>query len=76
MAPFAMVYGEVLSPEVTGVEVTWDNGASLRDQPTQGLFGVAINDQVMPCALKVLGEDDTVLDEISLRSPNQVCPES
>ncbi len=59
------VYGERLVPDVLAVEATFDNGETVRDDATDGIFVVATTGANAVCELRVLGAQDTVLRTIT-----------
>jgi type IV pilus biogenesis protein CpaD/CtpE len=58
-------YGEVLHPDVAAVEVTFDNGRTVRDAVTpEGMFALMVDDAAAYCRVKVLDAQDQVLETI------------
>lgn len=66
----AILYGETLTPDVVAVEATFDNGQTLRDSATDGVFVVYSDNANAVCSMRVLGANDAVLrtDTLTLRS--------
>ena len=61
----AVVYGRVVEPEVVAVEAVFDNGRTLRDEPTEGIFGLIAPGSEGVCELRALGEGGEVLGRIN-----------
>ncbi len=67
--PPVFVYGERLVPDVLAVEATFDNGETVRDDATDGIFVVATTGANAVCELRVLGAQDAVLRTITDDQP-------
>ncbi len=68
---YAVFFGQVLDPEVATVEVTFNNGKTLRDSSTDGLFLLVSSGATAVCDVRVLGGDQQIL-----RRDELVLPES
>lgn len=67
---YAVFFGQVLSPTVSAIEVTFNNGKILRDSSTDGLFLLVSSGATQVCDVRVLGADNQILqrDEIDFPS--------
>ncbi|HEY9605411.1 MAG TPA: hypothetical protein V6C85_27650 [Allocoleopsis sp.] len=65
----AIIYGEILSPTVAAVEVTFDNGKTLQDKGKGGIFVLTIPEAVGIREVRVLGTDGHVLQHDSKNLP-------
>jgi hypothetical protein len=63
------VYGARVVPDVLAVEATFDNGETVRDDATDGIFVVATTGANAVCELRVLSEHDAVLRTITEDQP-------
>jgi hypothetical protein len=57
----AIVWGRVLSPDVTRLELTYADGTVVRDQPTNGMFAFITPPGVKMCTLQALEATGQVL---------------
>ncbi len=64
-----IVYGQVLSPQVSAIEVTFNNGKSLRDESPDGLFALVAPGATGICDIRVFGFDNQILQRNELISP-------
>jgi hypothetical protein len=71
--PYAVFFGQVLSPMVSAVEVTFNNGKILRDSSTDGLFLLVSPGATSVCDVRILGTDNQILhrDEITALNPRR-----
>ena len=61
-----ILYGQVLSPQVSAVEVTFNNGKSLRDESLDGLFALVAPGATGICDIRVFGYDNQILQRNEL----------
>jgi hypothetical protein len=66
---YAVFFGKVLDPEVATVEVTFNNGKTLRDTSTDGLFLLVSPGATTACDVRVLGVDKQILQRDELVYP-------
>ncbi|MCY7322832.1 MAG: hypothetical protein LH660_13770 [Phormidesmis sp. CAN_BIN36] len=66
-----ILYGQVLSPQVSAVEVTFNNGKSLRDESPDGLFALVAPGATGICDIRVFGYDNQILQRNELISPRR-----
>ena len=64
-------YGQVLSPQVSAVEVSFNNGKSLRDESLDGLFALVASGATGVCDIRVFGYDNQILQRNELISPQK-----
>ena len=64
-----VIYGEILIPKVAAVEVTFDNGKTLRDEGKDGILTMALPEAVEVREVRVLGADGQVLQRDSTSPP-------
>ena len=64
-----ILYGQVLSPQVSAVEVTFNNGKSLRDESPDGLFALVASGATGICDIRAFGYDNQILQRDELISP-------
>ena len=67
--PYTIVYGRVLKPRVAAVEATFDNGKTLRDESSNGVFALLAAGASSVCELRVLGADNQILRQEDLALP-------
>lgn len=67
---YTVLYGQVLSPQVSAVEVTFNNGKSLRDESPDGLFALVAQGATGVCDIRVFGYDNQILQRHELISRN------
>lgn len=72
----AVFYGEVLSPNVAAVEVTFNNGKVLRDTGLDGMLLLVASGATGVCDVRVLGVDNQILQRDELATSSPVTPES
>ncbi len=72
----AVFYGEVLSPTVAAVEVTFNNGKVLRDTGLDGMLLLVASDATGVCDVRVLGVDNQILQRDELAASSPLTPES
>ncbi|MBD1871523.1 hypothetical protein H6F95_30320 [Cyanobacteria bacterium FACHB-471] len=65
----AMIYGEILSPDVTAIEVIFDTGESLRQENKDGVFAIASPEATEVREIRVLGENGQILQRDTNRLP-------
>lgn len=63
---YTILYGRVLKPNVVAVEATFDNGKTIRDESTNGVFALLSAGATGVCALRVLGADNQILRQEDL----------
>ncbi|NDJ18125.1 hypothetical protein [Myxacorys almedinensis] len=66
---YAVFFGEVISPMVSAVEVTFNNGKILRDSSTDGLFLLVSSGASRVCDVRVLGADNQILQRDEIAPP-------
>ncbi len=66
-----ILYGQVLSPQVSAVEVTFNNGKSLRDESPDGLFALVASGATGICDIRAFGYDNQILQRDELISPQK-----
>lgn len=66
---YAVFFGQVLSPKVATVEVTFNNGKILRDNATDSLFLLVAPGATGVCDVRVLGIDKQILQRDEIISP-------
>lgn len=69
---YTILYGQVLSPKVSAVEATFDNGKTIRDYSTNGVFALVAPNATAVCQLRVLGSDNQILRQSDLAIPKQL----
>jgi hypothetical protein len=67
-----VLYGQVLSPQASAVEVTFNNGKSLRDESPDGMFAIVAPGATGVCDIRVFGYDNQILQREELISPKNV----
>jgi hypothetical protein len=67
---YSIFYGQVLSPKVSAVEVTFDNGKILRDKALDGLFALVAPGATGVCDVRMFGADNQILQRYELGHPN------
>lgn len=72
----AVFYGEVLSPNVAAVEVTFNNGKVLRDTGLDGMLLLVASGATGVCDVRVLGVDNQILQRDELAASSPLTPES
>ncbi|MGV0025213.1 hypothetical protein [Phormidesmis priestleyi] len=65
-----VLYGQVLSPQVSAIEATFNNGKSLRDESPDGMFAIVATGATGVCDIRVFGYDNQILQREELISPN------
>lgn len=65
----ALIYGEILSPDVAAIEVTFDTGESLRQENKDRVFAIASLEATEVREIKVIGENGQTLQQDSNRLP-------
>lgn len=73
---YAILYGQVISPKVSAVEVTFDNGQILRDESSNGVFALVSPGATGVCELRVFGTDNQILQQEDLAIPKQFAREN
>jgi hypothetical protein len=58
---YSIFYGQVLSPKVAAVEVTFDNGKILRDKVLDGMFALVAPGATGICDVRIFGADNQIL---------------
>lgn len=66
-----ILYGQVLSPQVSAIEVTFNNGKSLRDESPDGLFALVASGATGICDIRAFGYDNQILQRDELISPRK-----
>lgn len=59
-----MVYGRSLIPNITTVEVTFNNGEILRDEITNRMFGIVALGATTACEIRVLDNGNKILQRV------------
>lgn len=67
--PFVIGRSDDLDPRVAAVEVTFDDGQTLRDNIDQGVYAVINPDADIPCAITFLDADNNVVPGIEWHGP-------
>lgn len=67
----AVLYGQVISPQVSAIEATFNNGKSLRDESPDGLFALVAPGATGICDIRVFGYDNQILQREELLSPKK-----
>ncbi|KAM3090159.1 hypothetical protein ACKFKG_30400 [Phormidesmis sp. 146-35] len=65
-----VLYGQVLSPQVSAIEATFNNGKSLRDESPDGMFAIVAPGATGVCDIRVFGYDNQILQREELISRN------
>lgn len=73
---YAVFFGQVLSPMVSAIEVTFNNGKILRDSTTDGLFLLVSSGATQVCDVRVLGADNQILQRDEIDFPNSEAAQS
>ncbi|NJR51745.1 MAG: hypothetical protein HC780_21345 [Leptolyngbyaceae cyanobacterium CSU_1_3] len=63
-----VLYGQVLSPQVSAIEATFNNGKTLRDESPDGMFALVARGATGVCDIRVLGYDNQILQREELIS--------
>jgi hypothetical protein len=66
---YTVFYGQVFSPKVAAVEVTFNNGKTLRDPVLDGMFALVAANATGICDVRVFGSDNQILQRYELVSP-------
>jgi hypothetical protein len=61
----SVLFGQIYSQEIKAVEVRFSNGESVKKSTQNDFFLIFIPDEVDVCELRLLGEEDLILDEKS-----------
>lgn len=64
-----MIYGEILSPDVTAIEVIFDTGESLRQENKDSVFAIASPEATEVREIRALGENGRILQQDSNQLP-------
>jgi len=67
--PYTILYGRVLKPKVVAVEATFDNGKTMRDESSNGVFALLSAGATGICELRLLGADNQILRQDDLAVP-------
>ncbi len=67
---YTILYGQILTPKVTAVEVTFDNGRVMRDEGLEGAFALVSPGSAGVCELRILGADNQILRKEYLSAPD------
>jgi hypothetical protein len=70
--PYTILYGRVLKPKVLAVEVTFNNGKTMRDESSNGVFALLSAGATGVCELRLLGADNQLLRQEDLTVPKQL----
>jgi hypothetical protein len=65
-----VLYGQVLSPQVSAIEATFNNGKSLRDETPDGMFAIVAPGATGVCDIRVFGYGNQILQRQELISPD------
>jgi hypothetical protein len=63
---YTILYGQILTPKVTTIEATFNNGQTLRDLVTSGTFALVASGASRVCELRILGSDNQILRQEEL----------
>jgi hypothetical protein len=63
---YAILYGQVLSPDVKAVTATFDNGKIVRDTVPDGTFALIVRGATQVCSLRILGSGNQILGEVNV----------
>jgi hypothetical protein len=63
---YTSIFGRALSSEVVAVEATFSTGQTLRDQVTNGVFGMMLPRAAKICEVRILGANGQVLQRNGL----------
>ena len=72
-----LLYGEILSPEVTAVNLLLSDGTEIEDNGEGGVFALPVPKGAPVCELQVMGQDGKILQTISspeLNNSPAICP--
>jgi len=69
---YTILYGQFLTPKVSAVEVTFDNGQVLRDDGKSKAFALISSGAASVCELRILGPDNQLLRRENLSRPNSL----
>jgi hypothetical protein len=67
--PYTILYGRVLKPKVVAVEATFDNGKTVRDENSNGVFALFSAGATGICELRILGADNQILRQEDFSVP-------
>lgn len=67
---YTILYGQFLTPRVSAVEVTFDNGQVLRDKGEGKAFALISTGAASVCELRILGPDNQLLRKEDLSNPH------
>lgn len=70
--PYTILYGRVLKPNVVAVEVTFNNGKTMRDGSSNGVFALLSDGATGICELRILGADNQILRQDALAIPKHL----
>jgi hypothetical protein len=63
---YTSIFGRALSSEVVAVEATFSTGQTLRDQVTDGVFGIVLPRAAKICEVRIMGANGQVLQRNGL----------
>jgi hypothetical protein len=63
---YSIFYGQVVSPKVAAVEVTFNNGQTLRDPVRDGMFAIVAPGATGICDVRIFGTDNQILQRDEL----------
>ncbi|MBF2028541.1 MAG: hypothetical protein IGS48_17550 [Oscillatoriales cyanobacterium C42_A2020_001] len=67
---YTILYGQFLTPQVSAVEVTFDNGQVIRDEGEGKAFALISTGAASVCELRILGPDNQLLRKEDLTNPD------
>lgn len=68
---YTVLYGRVFKPNVVAVEATFDNGKTMRDESSNGVFALLSAGATDICELRILGADNQILRQEDLAVPKR-----
>ncbi|MDX2229418.1 MAG: hypothetical protein NW220_07255 [Leptolyngbyaceae cyanobacterium bins.349] len=69
---YTILYGQFLTPQVSTIEATFDNGQVLRDSGQGKAFALIAIGAAHVCDLRILGPDNQLLRREDLSQPNSL----
>ncbi len=72
---YSIFYGQVVSPKVSAVEVTFNNGKILRDKVLDGMFALVAPGATGICDVRIFGADNQILQRDELVSSQSNSPQ-
>jgi hypothetical protein len=69
---YTILYGQFLTPKVSTIEATFDNGQVLRDDGKSKAFALISGGAASVCELRILGPDNQLLRRENLSRPDSL----